>query len=513
MSTPADYLRFLSRNGVKLWIDNGQLRYHARKGVLGPEELARLQSMKGEIVAELIQARVSEADKSIGTDVACVLEAPVSFQQRWFLKLLDEYPNWKATLSYLFHLKGVLDPRALEMGLAGVLHKHSSLRTRIVRTCGAWRQQIEPSGGFRLPINQVAGESDAERQQNAPLLIQKAQTQSLDPAAAGLMTAQLIRLSAQEHFLVVMTHRLATDCFGIGQAFRDLWTFYAEAAQQGSSTSLEGSTQYRDYSLWQYNTDEAWRQKHEAYWNDYLAGAVPLLWRLDECAPPASRNGEGELASLESSFGETLSARLRELSRQTRILPALIMLTLYVACLSIWCKQKDLVVPFLIAGRAAAHEGVVGCFSHVVYLRVRLRGNESFIELLKLVSNEYYRVAAFRQDSGRMAIERPELVRGTLCQWLSWHPADIAGLPTDSPTSQLGLKVENVRCQSLEELTNIPPDRVDLEINFFDAAGGISALAIYRTGRFGQDTLRRLMGELRSVAERAVKDSGAPIAR
>jgi hypothetical protein len=78
--------------------------------------------------------------------------------------------------------------------------------------------------------------------------------------------------------------------------------------------------------------------------------------------------------------------------------------------------------------------------------------------------------------------------------------------------SQLGLKVEKMRCQNLEELTNAPPDRVDLEISFFDSAGDISALAICRTRRFAEGTLHRLMRELRSVAEHAVQDSRAPIA-
>lgn len=511
MSTPADYLTFLNRNGVKLWVDNGELRYHAKKGVLSSEELARLRSMRSEIVAELTKAATSAASNTNRAHAVSVVEGPVSFQQRWSLKLLEEHPDWRATLSYVFHLQGALDSAALERSFEGVLRTHASLRTKIVCVCGEWRQQIAPGERFQLPITQVSGNVEADKQKNVWFVLRNIEARELDPVVGPVMTAQLVRVSAQEHFLVVLIHRLATDCLGMGQVSRDLWILYAQMMQKGCSTSLERPTQYRDYALWQQTTDAAWRQKHAAYWNDYLAGAECIRWRPNICAPPTSRSGPGTLASLESPFGETLSAGLRELSRQTRTLPALIMLSVYVGCASTGCGQKDLVMPFVIAGRRAVHEGVVGCFSHLVYLRIRLRGSENFLELLKLVSNEFYRVAAFRQDSGRAVTQRSELLRGTLCQWLSWHPADIAQPQTDGQTSLLGLKVETVRCQSLEELTNVPPDRVDLEMNFFDAGDEISALAIYRTGRLAEGATVQLMREVRAAAERAVRDSSAPV--
>ena len=513
MSTPADYVAFLNRNGVRLWVDNGQLRYRARKGALSSEELARLRSMRSEIVAELTKAGSAITDSPTGAHPVRAAEAPLSFQQQWLLKLLEEHSNWNAALSHTFRLKGALDSTALERSFAGILRMHAALRTRIVRVGEEWRQQIEPVDGFQLPVVQVSGECEAEREQNALRLIQNLAARGLDRSVAPLASVQLIRVAEREHFLVLLFHRVATDCLGIGQALRDLWALYGQLTQEPASTDLERSAQYLDYVLAQHAGDGAWLQKHAAYWNDYLAGAGRILWPAKEYRAPASREIPRVLACVEVSFGQRLSAGLKELSRQTQTLPALVTMALYVACVSMWCGQKDLVVPLQIAGRAAAHEGIVGCFAHIVYLRIRLKGGESFIELLKVVSNEFYKAAAFRQDCGRMVTRRPELLRGTLCQWLPWHPADIpAGPSLEGQLRQLGLEVEQIRCQSLEELTNVPPETVDLEINFFEAQGDISALAIYRADRFAEGAPRRLMQELRSVAERAVRDSRAPIA-
>ena len=516
MSSPADYVAYLNQSGVRLWLDNGKLRYQAKKGILSSEELARLRSMRTEIVAELTKAAGSKADNSNRASEAAPVEGPVSLQQRWFLRLLEEPLKWKGTLSYTFRLKGALDPTVFERSLKKVLHAHAALRTRIERVSGEWRQQIEPVGRFQLPVTQVSGKVETDIERNAWVIVQNIASQELDPAVSPLMKAQLVRVWAQEHFLVILIHRVAADCLGIGQVFRDLWTWYGQAMQTGPSTSteltsLEGSTRYRDYALWQHTTDEAWRQKHGAYWNDYLAGSESIRWPMRECTSLPNQSAPGSLVSLESSLGETLSAELRELCEQTQTLLALIMLSVYVACVSMWCRQKDLIIPFLIAGRAAAHEGVVGCFSHVVYLRIRLNGSENFTDVLKLVSNEFYKAAAFRQDSGRMATERPELLRGTLCQWLSWHPSDIARSPADDQTSQFGLQVEKMRCQNLEELTNVPPDMVDLEINFFNVDGDISVFALYQSDRFAEGAPARLVKELRSTAEYVVRDPRAPI--
>ena len=511
MSTPDDYVTVLNQRGIKLWVENGQLRYHAKKGALTPEELTQLRSMKGEIIKQLTEAASSEAGDLSGHNTVDDIHVPLSFQQLCLLKMLKMCPDWRATLSYTFHLKGTLNLKAVEKSIQELLRRHDSLCASTVCVRGEMMQQILPPDAFRIPITLASGDSATEKEHSAQQLLKSIRTRELDWSVAPSMTAQLIRVAEQEHFLVLLIHRLATDCLGVAQALRDLWDLYAKNAQFSSLTTLEESTLYRDYALWQQATDTTWRQRHATYWNDYLAGAKPISWPPMECAPSKTQDMPGKLTSFESSFGATLSAALKELSRQTQTLTALIVLSLYVACLSLWCGQSDLLLPFIVAGRAASHEGVVGCFSQIAYLRIRLKGEENFDQLLKLVSNEFYRAVAFRQDCGRMAADRPELLRGTLCQWLSWHPADIAWLEAEEHQNTPGLKVEQVRCQTLEELTNAPPELVGLEVNFFEAAGQIAALAIYRTDRFSDSALERLMLQLHTAAEHAVRDPRTPI--
>jgi len=224
---------------------------------------------------------------------------------------------------------------------------------------------------------------------------------------------------------------------------------------------------------------------------------------------PSGHSATLALASVQCSFGESLSAAVRELSRQTQSLPALVVLALYVASVSRWCGQRDFVAPFLIAGRNSEHEAVVGYFTHIVFLRVHVGERDTFKELLKRVSNEFYRAAAFRQDFGRVAAQQSRLLSGALCQWLSWHPAAVAGLETGDPARPAGLDIERMPPLDLEELTNVPPAMVGLEISFFEAAGDIAALAIYRNERFAQSTVQGFLTAVQATAERVTR--GGPL--
>ena len=512
MSTPADYLTFLRQKGVKLWIADGELHYHARKGILGAEELARLREMKRKIIAELSKPPGSAIDAPMQQGVEAGRQVPLSFQQQWLLTMTQEHSHWKATLSYALKLTGEVDTTALEKSFQAVFHRHEVLRTKIVRVDGALRQEVEELPEFHLTVTGVRGGSDVEIESNTLALIREIEARALDPAVAPMMAAELLHVSPRNHFLVLVIHRLAADCLGVGQVLRSLWVLYGEALRGHFSRFEDESGQYRDYAIWQHATNTAWQGKHAAYWNERLAGAERIHWPVEVRATTAASDSHAHLASTESSLGETLSARLRELARQRQTLPALVMLAVYAASISKLCQQQDFILPFLIAGRDSERESVVGYFSYIVYLRVKCGGSESFIDLLKQVSNEYYRAAAFRQDFARNVAQRPELLGGTLCQWLSWHPTEVAGLGQDDLTRDLELKFQRIRCQNLEELTNVPPAAVDIEIAFFDVAGDIGAFATYRSDRFAKGSVLRLMQQLRSTAEHVVTDPLCPIA-
>ncbi len=493
MPTPVAYLAALHDRGVRLWAEGGQLRYHAKKGALSAEELIQLRRMKEELLAELGRAHAAGG--------------PLTIQQRWLLGLMEQHADWPRTLGFALRLTGSLQLTALEKSLARTIRAHGALRTRIVTQLEAPCQQVDALADLPLQIVSVEGKSDDERMNDTLQHIGAITRRPMDHSVGPAMRASLLQLSDSDHVLVLVLHRLVVDCLAMSRVLRDLWNAYAEHSGRRTAPAPEEECQlrYRDHALWQQTQPQ---DAHSAYWKERLEGAPCIRWPADadageraaadrrECGP------SGAVRSQQIGFGELLSGQLRALGKQTQSLTSLLLLTVYARFVSRWCRQRDFVLPFLIAGRSAEHDSTVGLFSHVLYLRITLTGDETFATLLKQVSNEFYR-AMFRQDSGRTTIRRPELLAGTLCQWLSWHPAEVPGLDTPQP-QELGFTVKGLRFQSPEALTNVPPAATALEICFFEEADNICTLALYRSDRFTERAMAQLLRELHSTAQQVV---------
>jgi Condensation domain/TubC N-terminal docking domain len=497
----SEYLSSLQKRGVRLWVDNGQLRYQASKGTLETQELARLRTMRSAILDELTKPPVVPANRGPLEAQEATRRAPTSFQQKWLLSLIRQHGAWQQPQAFAFHLTGHLEPQVLERSVAAALRRHDSLRARLVNFDSLPQLEIDAHCNYQLNVVSVSNSFIAEERHNIRQQIPDLMTRCADPAVGPMLCTKLLRISEQEHYLILVVHRLAADCLAIAQIFRELWLHYGEGRRAHSQLLTTEPGQYRDYTIWQQATDEPWQKKHAAYWRDYLDDAPRIHWPTDGGA----RSGVCGLASLQGSLGVVVSTGLRELGRKTQTLPALITLTLYISVVSKWCGQTDFVVPFNVAGRHASHDGVVGCFSHVLYLRVRFKGSERFPDLLRLVSNEFYK-AVFHQDSGRMALRHPDLLGGTSCQCLSWHPAELAGREMYDVPKQYGIAAEPVHFQTARELSNVPEGVTDLEICFFESASDIGMLVIFRRELFMESTVERLIRELRVAAEQIVND-------
>lgn len=433
------------------------------------------------------------------------MQLPLTFQQQWLWALLQQYMDWNCTVAYAFRLHGELSVSVLRRSLREVIRRHGSLRTRIVIVDGVAKQETDDPRAGHFDMTLIAGRSAAEIEERARRIFVEFADLQVDPAAGPLLRVRLLKLSGREHWLLIALHRLTADCFCADQIFRELWSFYGDFLQQRPPALDAEPLQYGEYAIWQHSTSREWAKKHGTYWQKRLAGARNLQWPPDPSAPASTRPGNSRLTTL---FGEALSDDLRVLARRSRALIGTVMLAVYVATLWQWCRQKDFVIPFNIAGRQSEHRHVVGYFAHVLYLRMQLTGEETFAELLARVSNEFFR-ALTHQDFGRIALQEPQLLTGTYFQWVSGHAEE-----TD-PTQQGLDAASNLHVQRLpigtygDDISACPPGTIDVDLTFFDTPGGIYAAGWYRSDRFSAETMNRFMADLRSTAEHVVRTSNS----
>jgi surfactin family lipopeptide synthetase A/fengycin family lipopeptide synthetase D len=208
-------------------------------------------------------------------------------------------------------------------------------------------------------------------------------------------------------------------------------------------------------------------------------------------------------------FGETLTSRVHELGRQERTTPSLVMLALYAALVSSWCKQKDFVLLFAVNGRLySEHVKILGLLALGIPLRIELEENNTFTDLLRLVSQELL-TAYEHLDFGNYSCGNPETLRGTSINWKG-DSSELAGIPLSSELDDCGpLMVEACPVKG-------PPKGFQLECEilcgFEETPQGIHARVNYRSDLFTENTMQRFVRALRDVTEHMMEDPYASLA-
>src|SRR5919108_6150269 len=162
----SEVLAELSDRGVKLWAEGEELRIRAPVGKLTPELHNALAENKAEIVVLLHQRNMGATVTSIPlARVPRNGHLSLSFAQErlWFLDQL-EGPSATYNIAVGLKLSGSLDVVALERSLGEIVQRHEVLRTSFPTVEGVAVQRIAPVLEVGLPVVELQGLGDGERE-------------------------------------------------------------------------------------------------------------------------------------------------------------------------------------------------------------------------------------------------------------------------------------------------------------------------------------------------------------
>jgi hypothetical protein len=414
---------------------------------------------------------------------------PLSFQQQWLWALVERHSHWNRVCDYTLSLKGELNLQLLRRSVAEVVRRHSALRATIQVVDGVAMQRLNDPEIYHVEDLIPALHATSLTEARARKLIRKLSSTRLDPVGNPLLQVRMLELNEREHWLVLIVHRLISDCFSIDRVFDEILRLYLALVQGAQSPFTEDPVQYSRYVAWQKQSAGEWDRRHASYWRDRLSDARVLQWPTSPSRLDVEPNSLGKLRGC---FGASVSESLRDLGKRTRTLAASVALSVYVAVLWRWCGQSDIVVPFNVTGRQTEYKSVVGYFSHILYLRMDLKGSETFAELVQSVSKEFYR-ALSHQDFGRVAADRPDLLAGTFFQWITHNPA--------TTFTAGSLSARRIAAREFGDgFTAIPPGVVDVEMSLFDTGEDIIASGVYRADLFTAEQMERFMHYLAGSA-------------
>jgi amino acid adenylation domain-containing protein len=306
---------------------------------------------------------------------------PLAFSQErlWFIDQLNGTVAYHVPLA--IRLSGSLDNAALLYALRTVVNRHEALRTVIRQEHGVPYQQILEEDGFQLNI--IAGEKYTTPDLLQARLIDLVNA-PFDLAKDHMLRAGLIRLSADEHVLLITLHHISSDGWSVTLLINDIVELYNAYTEKRPAVLEPLALQFADFAVWQRSIADSDRLRQQlAYWEKQLEGVEVLQLPADFSRPVIqSTKGAVKRFTLDSA----LSQQLQQFSRQQDVTLFMTLLTAFKVLLYRYSGQEDICVGSSIAGRTQEEvAGVIGFFVNTLALRSDLSQHPSFITLLQQV--------------------------------------------------------------------------------------------------------------------------------
>jgi amino acid adenylation domain-containing protein len=494
--TAAELLSVLRKHNTKVTADNGQLIIHGPKGALTSELRAKLIERKEEILNFLSNTASSAyPDEPVLQCVSRDRTLCLSFAQQrlWFL---DQYEPGSAVynVSRAVRLKGCLDIDALERGFNEIVRRHEALRTSFLMIEGEAVQVIAPSQSLSLAVLDLSDGLETEREDEARRLArEEARRRSFDLSRGPLVRATVIRLSADDHVLVLTMHHIVSDGWSMGVLYHELSVLYGAFTHNQPSPLSELPIQYADYAVWQ----RQWLkgevlESQLSYWKKQLEGIPGVLHLPTDHPRPAVQSYRGKRQSIELS--KELTQGVKDLSRKEGVTLFMTLLAAFQTLIYCYTGQKDIVVGSPIANRNRAEiEGLIGFFVNTLVLRTNFSGDPTFKELLGQVRETALGAYAHQDLPFEKLVEELKPERS-----LSHSPLfQLMFVLQNAPAGHRelsGLELSPVR---LENNTT----KFDLSLSLSEQSNRIKGSLEYSTDLFDEATIIRMIGHLQTLLE------------
>ncbi|MGJ6967049.1 amino acid adenylation domain-containing protein [Streptosporangium sp. G11] len=390
-------------------------------------------------------------------------------------------------------VRGALDAGALHRALAALLDRHPVLRGHVV---AGERPSLEDTGPVVLAMPVV----DFSHSPHSALEMARARLahevgRPFDLSRGPLLRTALLRLSADEHVLVLVVHHLVCDGLSLRVLYRDLGLLYrALAGGTGAELPVPASWFGRD------TTVPPGREETLRYWEDMLRDAPEVIDLPADRPRPEGGGSAG--GALRRTIPPPLWRRLVAACARWRVTPYMVVLAAYAVLLARLTGQRDLVIGSPSSGRTSMDDAdVVGMFVTTVPLRLRVGAGDTVQDLLDQVRTRVLETMRHGGVGFEELVDRLRVPRSTAYAPIVQVLCGLDQLDVIAPDLGAGLAAERMA-------TPCTNAKFELGLGVEVTAGGVVADWEYRTDLFDEGTVAALAGAYLALLESFVADGG-----
>lgn len=484
-----DAVRVLQEKGVRLWIENGALRFRAPKGVMTADDIVLLRQLA---IAHLPLPSLREDANPLQPHVTGEAHpqlAPLSFNQLAHRQLRGPSARYRPQrqIISLTLIRGEMSEICMQEALALVAQRHHGLRTQIVAASGEAMQQVVRRDSCSLAVMDLADMPLHARHKEVRREITFAMDAELGYA---LFRPSLLRLGKTERILILAMDHMISDGASRSILENEVFSAYEELVT-GRDVSLPPvQMQSSDYAIWQRTALAGYLSAHDF---------APSAWVRTHF--PADMRDQAQRGWAQIRFTLDLKIRggLENLARRSGTTLVMVVLAAYAAFAMRWCNVSDMLVQVMSHGRTNRQiENTIGYVAHPLYLHVCTGRKSTFTELLQLVTAEFCR-ACERPDFyySYTLSPRPEFTRNTLFNWVPSGKRAMAANSLAANDSIVRSPVDHDDSAALAELN------LDAEpaIAFHDSGGEINGILAFAQGRFTPSAMTRFTIAFKGLLE------------
>lgn len=524
------FINKINALGIKLWLESGQLKFKAPKGVWNNEIRDELVANKADVITflETLAAEKNSEDTPLIQAVNRVCDKgneidkfPLSFSQErlWFIEQMGSESAsynipWRVDIRS--EADQTLNISHLEQAFNVIISRHENLRTIFPSVEGEVQQQVLNS--LKLELEQVDIshiKSQGERDDALHRLCDDEARMPFNLQTGPLLKAKIFKLHDAHHVLVVNMHHIVSDGWSMG-VFVNEFNHIIQALEQGRTPCLpELTIQYADYSVWQRawldnevtpsNSDPnsshlATREcdeqqalkKQFSYWQSKLEGVPEVLNFPTDFARPYVQSFSGSRYNF--SLGEVLTGQLKKLAEKQGCTLYMLLLSVFKVMLYRCSNQEDICIGTPVANRHyEGTESLIGMFINTLVLRNQVKGRESFTSLLAQVKATCLEAFENQDVPFEKVVELSKVSRNS----------------SVSPLFQMMFLLQNTPKSTLGDRMQAAPldlgmSKFDVTLVFNENSDKLEGSIEYRNELFTKQTIKRLARYFHTLCEAVV---------
>lgn len=499
-------LHELQSRNIQLQVDGDRLKLNAPKAALTPELRERLTRHKADII-RFHQARQAHAGKADIPALGQQQPQPCSFAQQrlWLLEQLE--PGSHAyTIPVFLRALGTLQLPALQQAIDAILRRHASLRTVFREPQGenqAPLQVVLPPTALEMPVTDLSQLPEQEAEARIHTLAATAVKTPFDLAQGPLLRLHILKVSTQQHVLLLTLHHLIFDGLSLDIFLRELGVLYRAFSLQQPASLPELAIQYSDFSVWQRERlSGPYLQEQLTFWRQELEGAPPVLGLPTDHPRPTLQGYAGARQSLEIDTDTT--CKLRTLSQQQGVTLFMTFHALLAILLARYTGKDDIVMGAPIANRNHQQlENLIGFFANTMVLRTTVQPEASFQELLTQIKNRALQAYKYQELPFEKLVDELKIERSL----------------SHNPLFQVLFSFQNAHTEgfSLPGVDILPlafdytVSKFDLSIIVREYREKFTVILEYSTDLFEAGTIKRMLGHVQMLIQSAIQQPHKPI--